>query len=55
MKEIKIHAVEKREAIDFSPIYMIIIDSNIKLQRGDVLTFDPACKSLTVGFNTNNA
>lgn len=54
-KQIKIHALEKLEAIDHSPIYLIIVAEAAKLKKGDVLRFDPTSERLEVGFDTNNA
>ncbi len=54
-KEIKIHALEKKQAIDYSPIYHIIIGEDVTIRKGEYLRFDPEAKILEMGFDANNA
>jgi hypothetical protein len=57
MKKVKIYALEKTEAIDYSPIYKIILGQDVLFKKGDILRFDPACKYLGVydGKDASNA
>lgn len=47
VQEIKC-VIERRPAIDYSPIYTIILKEDVNLKAGDGLKFDPAVGILEV-------